>query len=300
MTAGRVDLALGWGSVSVLTYLPEAAPRADVLLLHGGGLDNAWLSWSGLGPAFAAAGYRVWAPDLPGFGLSAPAPWPATQERLVDLVADLVGALGLHRPVLGGLSLGGGMALGHALSRDADLSGLLLLGSYGLTDQLYTGPLAAWEQRCTYWATRSGLLSAAQRGIARNRWALAASLSGHALVSDRRRLTPELRAGIAEEASRPDAFVAFSQWQRDQIGPTRLRTDYSPRLGELEVPTLLVHGEGDPGVPIAAARRAAATIAGAELLAVPRGGHWVQRDSPALVAEGVVDFLAPLDLNPLV
>ncbi len=294
MIADRTALDLGWGSVSVLTYAPDDHPRADVLLLHGGGLDNAWLSWSGLGPALAASGYRVLAPDTPGYGLSAPAPWSATQERLVGHVGDLIAALDLHRPVLGGLSLGGGMALGHALSPDADLAALLLFGSYGLTDQLYTGPIAPWAQRLTHWSTRTGLLAAAQRGTAKNRWALRASLSGNGLVSDPRRLTPDLRAGIAEEAARPHAFTAFAQWQHDQIGPTGLRTDYAPRLAELEVPTLLVHGEADPGVPIAAARRAASTIRGADLLEVPRGGHWVQRDSPDLVASGVLDFLARL------
>ncbi|WP_246227418.1 alpha/beta fold hydrolase [Propioniciclava coleopterorum] len=55
-----------------------------------------------------------------------------------------------------------------------------------------------------------------------------------------------------------------------------------------------MHGEADPGVPIAAARRAAASIRGAELVEIPRGGHWVQRDSPELVAEAVLGFLTRL------
>ena len=102
MIADRTALDLGWGSVSVLTYAPDDHPRADVLLLHGGGLDNAWLSWSGLGPALAASGYRVLAPDTPGYGLSAPAPWSATQERLVghpdQMGGELIGDL---RPIGG-------------------------------------------------------------------------------------------------------------------------------------------------------------------------------------------------------
>lgn len=278
----------------MLTYTPDDDPRADVLLLHGGGLDNAWLSWSGLGPVLAGSGYRVFAPDHPGYGLSPAAPWLATQERLVAHIEDLIAALGLERPVLGGLSLGGGMALGHALTPEADLAGLLLFGSYGLSDRLYTGPAESLAQRLTYWSVRTGLLAAAQRGTARSRRALAMSLSGNGLVSDPRRLTPELRTGIAEEGARPHAFEAFAQWQRDQIGPRGLRTDYTAALGGLDVPTLIVHGEADPGVPIAAARRAAASIRGAELVEIPRGGHWVQRDSPELVAEAVLGFLTRL------
>lgn len=63
-----------------------------VLLLHG--FPERWFSWRGQIPALAAAGYRVVAPDLKGYGLS---DRPDTGYDLADLaqdVASLVVALG--------------------------------------------------------------------------------------------------------------------------------------------------------------------------------------------------------------
>ena len=55
-----------------------------MVLLHGGGVDSAALSWGDIGTRLAAAGYRVIAPDHPGHGRSRLPSWPVTQQRLVD------------------------------------------------------------------------------------------------------------------------------------------------------------------------------------------------------------------------
>ncbi|MCT2582145.1 alpha/beta fold hydrolase [Actinophytocola gossypii] len=71
MTADRFDTDLGWGLVSALRWGPRPSARErTVLLLHGGGTDSASLSWGGVGPRLAAAGYSVVAPDHPGYGHS--------------------------------------------------------------------------------------------------------------------------------------------------------------------------------------------------------------------------------------
>ena len=115
-SASRRLLQFPWGDISCLCWDPaDHDPAGDVLLLHGGGLDSASLSWGAVGPALAASGYRVVAPDLPGFGSSPAAPWGYTQERLVDLVGESIAALSWQTPILGGLSMGGGMALGQGL-----------------------------------------------------------------------------------------------------------------------------------------------------------------------------------------
>ena len=87
MDATRRTLGLSWGTVSYLDWNPLRAIDQDkpaVLLLHGGGVDNASLSWGELGPVLADAGYRVLAPDHPGYGQSPAAPWPHSQQRLVE------------------------------------------------------------------------------------------------------------------------------------------------------------------------------------------------------------------------
>ena len=85
-----------------------------VLLLHGAGLDAGGLS---LGSAMSALAdtYRVFAPDLPGFGESDPMPAGWGFAELSAFLAPLLDALALPRASLVGVSMGGGVALGFAL-----------------------------------------------------------------------------------------------------------------------------------------------------------------------------------------
>jgi pimeloyl-ACP methyl ester carboxylesterase len=58
-------------------------------------------------------------------------------------------------------------------------------------------------------------------------------------------------------------------------------------------PTLILHGDDDPLVPIANARRMAATIPGASLCVVSGGGHLFLMDEPESIIDDLIGFLAP-------
>ncbi|MFT3874912.1 MAG: alpha/beta hydrolase [Propioniciclava sp.] len=290
MDTRRQMLPFSWGEVSYLEWLPEGEPASTVLLLHGGGLDSAALSWGEVGPALAAAGHRVLAPDHPGYGESPPA-WPATHGRLVAYVGEFVDALGLDRYVIGGLSLGGGMALGHVLRRPRGVAGVILLGSYGLMDRQFEGPLAAPLHVVTWVMLRSGMLGAVMKLYGASRTLMATSVRG--LIRNPEQRTPELLDAIMD-AARGSSFEAFEQWQRDQFLWNHLNTNYTDRLGSVACPVLIVHGDHDSGVPVACAERAAAQLPDAELLVVRDAGHWVQRDRPEVVAPAMKDFIARL------
>lgn len=293
METRRRTIDLGWGTVSYLEWLPPGQPAGpDVLLLHGGGVDCAELSWGGLGPRLAAAGHRVIAPDHPGYGESPLAPWRATQERLVGYVGELVDALRLREYVVGGLSLGGGMSIGHLLARPAQPKGAILMGSYGLMDHQFEGPFKRPAHLLTWIMLRTGVLTRLTWAYARDRKKMDSGL--RAIVRNPAERSTALLDAVMAEAQRPTAGVAFEQWQLDQFGWAKAKTNYTERLASITVPTLIVHGERDTGVPVSRARHAATLIPAAELLVVPDAGHWVQRDQPAVVAPAVLDFLAGL------
>lgn len=170
MGAERRIVDLAWGHVSYLEWGPRSASASStLLLLHGGGLDSAALSWGGVGPALAEAGCRVIAPDHPGYGQTPPAPWLATQERLVAYVGELVEALSLDRYAIGGLSLGGGMTIGHVLRRPQGVTGALLFGSYGLMDHQFQGSFARPAHVLTWMMLRTGMLNAVMRSYGKDR-----------------------------------------------------------------------------------------------------------------------------------
>ncbi len=86
-----------------------------VLLLHGGGVDSAHLSWS---PIIAPLGenFRVFAPDLPGYGQSDKPDVVYSIEYYTDFLRNLMDSLNLEKASLIGISLGGGIALSYTLN----------------------------------------------------------------------------------------------------------------------------------------------------------------------------------------
>lgn len=299
MGGKRTLLPMLWGVVSVLEW-PAQGERAgslpDVLLLHGGALDHAELSWGELGPRLARAGYRVIAPDAPGFGRSPRPPWPVTQERLAAFVRELVDALALRDYVLGGLSLGGGLVIEQLLARPGAARGAMLLGSYGLMRRVSHGP-GSLITHCMSWAlAHAGLLEGLMR-LPMATPALA-ERSLRPLVRDAARRQGELPGVVSALAARGGSLRAFAQWQRDQLRWDHLRTDLTGQLGEISEPVLIINGERDAGVPVAIARRAAAVLPAARLIEVPGAGHWVQRDHPEAVSAAMLDFLAALGSSP--
>ncbi len=294
MEPARRTAELPWGPVSYLEWVAPTASRAStVVLLHGGGLDSAWLSWGGVGGALAAAGHRVIAPDHPGYGRSPKAPWPASQQHLLAYVEGFVDALALDRFALGGLSMGAGLAIGHVLAHPQRISGLMLLGAYGLSPTLVEGRWSAAAQLASWAATRAGLLKAVSRSTAGSRALLERSL--RPVLRNPEQRTPELIDAVMEEARRGSGIAAFGEFQRDEVGRRRQSTDYSARLATIETPTLFVHGERDMGVPASVAGRAALTMPDARVLIVPDAGHWVQRDRPEVVIPAMREFLDRVD-----
>jgi pimeloyl-ACP methyl ester carboxylesterase len=293
MERRRREITLSIGMISYLEWVPSAESGSPVLLLHGGGADSATLSWGELAPTLAAAGHRVIAPDHPGFGRSPRVDEPLTQERLVGYVAEFVDALGLDDYVVGGLSLGGGLTLGHLLTHPGRARGAILLGTYAVMPRLTDGPLSALTHFLTFVLLRTGLLNALTTVYSRSPTAMARGLKD--IVRNETARTPALLAAVIDEAQTGTGLAVFGEWQRDQVLWNRLRTVYSDRLPAITVPVLLVHGGQDRGVPPARAEEAAAAIPHSEFVLVPGAGHWVQRDRPDLVASAVVAHLRRID-----
>ncbi|WP_144719302.1 alpha/beta fold hydrolase [Agrococcus jejuensis] len=286
-TRRRIALPHGW--VSALEWLPDGEPRTTVVLLHGAGYDNATLSWAQTGAALAAAGCRVVAPELPGFGASPPSDLDGSLASLVRHTADVVEALDLDEHVVGGLSLGGGIALGYALERPAGLRGVMALGSYGIMPRLRTGPLALPTQLLMWAMTRTGPIDGLFRWYARDERRMRRSIAQ--IVRTPANVTDALVADAVAEGVQGTSLRITSAFQRSEVLPTRQRTDHTPLLASLAVPALLVHGTHDVGVAVEHARTAAARIPDATLLVVDDGGHWIQRDRPDLVHPAMLAFV---------
>ena len=251
-----------------------AGEGPPVVLLHGGGVDAAAVSWRHVLPSLAAE-RTVYAPDWPGYGESdAPAETP-TVAYYVDVLDDLFDELAVDEAVLVGVSMGGGIALGTALDRPERVSRLALVDSYGLGGTIPAARLAAWFS--------NSRLSPLVWKLIRRRPRLAASFT-RAMVH-RPNMTPALAADVVREAGRPTAGEAWRAFQREEVRRSGLRTNYLDRLPDLPVPTLVVHGERDPLIPVEWAVRAGSLIPDAEVRILPECGHWTPRERPERLLE---------------
>ena len=256
---------------------------APIVLLHGGGTDFSELSW---GPVRAdlARDHPVHAPDWPGYGCSEPLEERCTQDVLVRHLGALLDAWKLDRATLVGISMGGGAALGFALDHPDRVERLMLVGSHGLAER---APLHFLSWIFTH---TPGLMELTWSIIRSNRF-----LAHHTLIpvlADPMVFTGETERNFLNSLRSRDATRTFTQWQRSEVRFGGLRSCYRDRLGELRMPTLLVHGERDRIVPVAAAREAASRIPNAELVVLPGCRHWVQRDKPEAFLRALRAFLA--------
>jgi pimeloyl-ACP methyl ester carboxylesterase len=106
-------------------YYEEHGSGAPLILIHGGLASSS--QWEPLVPELTD-GFRVITPDSRGHGRSTEAADDLSYARLADDVAALIAALGLERPVVGGWSDGGQVALELGV-RHPGAAGALIVGA---------------------------------------------------------------------------------------------------------------------------------------------------------------------------
>ncbi|QBF33493.1 alpha/beta fold hydrolase [Thalassococcus sp. S3] len=258
-------------------------PRS-VVLLHGGGLDSATLSWGALLPDLAKDA-RVLAPDLPGHGGSDGFERPFTITDLSDWLSVFLKTCDIARADLVGVSMGGGTALSFALSYPARVRSVVAVGSYGVQARMPSHGLS-WvmtrinlNRPVSWLAARSALVA---RGLLAQ------------IFADPARLTPSLVALVQEAARRPDQARAFHHFQLGELHRDGLKTDLTDQLPNLKCPVLFVHGKADRLVPLKDIEHAVARIPQGRLT-VMDAGHWPMRECPEAFNAAALGFLREVD-----
>ena len=266
-----------------LHYLSAGSGRTPTLLLHGGIVDAASLSWgAAIGPL--AEDRRVVALDMVGYGNSARPDAPYSTVYHVDVVSAVVEKLGFDRVNVVGVSMGGGVGLGYALREPERVEKLALVDSYGLGRELPNG-------RLTYALSRVPQLNKLSLSVLRRSRKLARQ-SLRPMVHD----VDSLSQSVVDEYHRllqhPQAGKAYRRWRRNEARRDGFRTDYSPTLGDVVAPTLLVHGAEDPIFPPAWSREAEDAIPDSRLEVLPNCGHWPPRERTETFNRLLTEFLA--------
>jgi pimeloyl-ACP methyl ester carboxylesterase len=218
--------------------------------------------------------YRVIVYDARGHARSG-APDAAQDYTLECFVSDLARVLdqaGAERAVVGGLSMGAGVALRFALAHPARVQGLVL-ASFPASAHAGEGSTA----RAAGFARaldEEGLLAAGERFV----WGERSGLSPRdaALV----------RQGFSEH--RPQALAHVL---RELIAVQPAVDELAPELRHLDLPALIVAGEDD-SPSVATGRELAAVLPRARLVVVPGAGHVVNLERPEAFNAALFAFLA--------
>ena len=248
-----------------------------LLFLHGIGLDAAPVSGRYALPALAED-HTVYALDFPGHGDSEKPRRTYTTDYYVDTLAAFVAELGLAGASVVGVSMGGAVALGHALDGGSPES-LVLVDSYGLGADAYWRTGASIALRLPF---ADSLLWGSMGSRAAVRTSLQ-TMAGADLPDD---LVDDVHATIS-----PATMRTLRSWQRHEFQADGLRTDYTDRLGDLDVPTLLVHGSEDPLLPVSWSEKASGRLPNGQFLSADGCGHWPHRERPDQFNRAVTEFL---------
>jgi pimeloyl-ACP methyl ester carboxylesterase len=279
--------SVGSGTVLVdghhVAYRRAGTEGEPVILLHGAGVDDAALSWAHVLPELGRS-HRVFALDWPGYGDSENI-GEHTVDAYRDVLTGFLDALDLERVALGGISMGGGVALAFALDAPERVQRLALVSSYGLGSRIPAGSL---------WYALANVPGANRAGYAAMGSSMTAARVGlDGIVYDASALDESFVAGFRERARKSGAGSAFAAFQRAEIGADgSAATNYAAELADIDVPTLFVHGRHDPLFPVEWARRGAELVADARLVELDACGHWPTHEHPERVTAELVDFFS--------
>ncbi|HUZ35199.1 MAG TPA: alpha/beta fold hydrolase [Streptosporangiaceae bacterium] len=241
----------------------QAGEGAPLVYLHGAGDLGDW------GPELSllARDFTVYRPDHPGFNQSDDDPSVDSVLDLAFSYLDLFDCLGLDRPSLVGVSLGGWIAAQIAVLDPGRAAKLVLVGAAGLradipTPDMFTlGP----EQLAELLFHRPDLRAAAVAAAGQ-------------ITDDPELFQRYLRNRMAS------AHLAWNPYFHDPKLPGRLH--------RLAAPVLVVWGAQDRLLPVGYAHQWVAALGAARLEIIDEAGHLPMAEQPEAFATLVREFLS--------
>jgi len=253
-----------------IAYRTAGAGR-PLVLLHGGISDGReWRAQiEDLSDEFLVVAW-----DAPGCGGSSDPPATFALTDYADFLAGFIGALGLDRPHIAGLSFGGGLALALYERYPSLPASVVLASAYGG----WAGSLPAEEVQQRLNGTLRDTERPASELVAKFLPTLFAGAVGDRTIEEISTIMSEFHPAGARAMVR-----SFAE------------ADLRHVLPDVEVPTLLLYGARDERAPRAVADALHAGIRGSRLVFIPDAGHQINMEAPARFNSEVRAFLRSID-----
>jgi pimeloyl-ACP methyl ester carboxylesterase len=281
-TSPRRDPVMSTSNLTVngLSFSVEGTggDGTSVLLLHG--FPDSKALWRHQIPALAAAGYRVIAPDLRGFGAS-DRPEGVEHYRMELLASDVLG-------ILDALGIGSATVVGH------DWGSALGWGLAGLAPErvgrfvaLSVGHPSTYfvdlrQLELSWYMLFFQFVGVAEEALRRDGWML---------LREWLRNPVDIERYVAD-LDRPGALTAALNYYRANISPESFGGAAAIELPPIGCPVLGVWSDGDIGCGEAQMLASAKQVSGRWRYHRIRGaGHWIPLDAPEELNALLLDFL---------
>ncbi len=259
-----------------------------LVLIHGFGASIG--HWRKNIPVLAAAGYRVFAIDLLGFGSSDKPPLNYTMEVWEELVKDFWTAHIQQRAVFVGNSIGGLLSL-MVIANHPEIAagGILINCAGGLSHRPHElNPPLRLVMGAFNRLIRSQVTGKVLFNRVRQKSQIKRSLMQ--VYRDRTAITDELVDLLYQPSCDPGAQQVFVSILTAPPGPTPAQL-----LPKVKCPLLVIWGEADPWTPINGAKifqDLSATGQPVQVKPIANAGHCPHDEAPDKVNPLIIDWLA--------
>jgi 3-oxoadipate enol-lactonase len=240
-----------------------------VVLIHGYPFNRSM--WVEQVSALADS-YRVVTLDLRGHGESESSTGASTMKLMAQDVAALMDELQIDRAVIGGLSMGGYVALAFYELYPERVEKLLLADTRAQAD--------TEEGKATRAAQVQQILAEGMTGIVN---AMLPKLLSPETVSKQPEIVRRLRDMMMHTSPEGAAGALRGMAERE---------DQTGRLSQINVPTLIVVGREDPITPVADSQKMNEGIAGSQLVVIENASHVSNIEQPEQFNRALKDFLS--------
>lgn len=273
-------ISIDWVEAGELTFEVAMAGEGDHLALCLHGFPELHFSWRHQMPLLAEMGYRVWAPNIRGYGGTS-RPEGVREYALDELTGDveaLIAASGAKKVTLFAHDWGAIIAWAFAITRKTALERLVIMNvphpRVGIREMKH------WRQMKKSWYIYFFQLPwLPQMMLGRSGGRAAGQLIAETSCN-KELFGPEIRKIYSAAAMRPGARTAMVNYYR-----ALLRHRGTLDMGDfrVEVPTLMLWGEEDVALNIQCTEGTEEWVTDFTLKRFPGVSHWVQQDAPEAV-----------------
>lgn len=255
------------------------------LCLHG--FPELHYSWRIQIPLLAEMGYRVWAPNMRGYGGTSKPEGIASYslDNLTQDVAALIDASGAEEVTLLAHDWGAIVAWAFAIRKIRPLKRLIILNvphpEIGRREMRY------WRQLKRSWYIFFFQIPwLPERLLSRNNGDPIKKIISNMAV-DQSAFTDEALDHYAKAAMRPGSIHAMINYYR-----ALLRHEFDLGDSKVDIPTLMIWGEEDAALNIKCTEGTEQWVSDLTLHRLPNVSHWVQQEAPEKVNAILRDWLA--------